>query len=132
VASEEQLDELARQLGVDRRSLPPPGAAAAAAAAPPAEFRLWSEHVDAARLFDAACTQWRYAGMEGVPTGLDYAGVRATGAFGRLPAERRDQVMDDLHWIELGWLAEHRRRAAEQRARGAMAGRPPGPQEPDD
>ena len=32
---------------------------------------------DAARVFAAAGTQWRRAGMTGVPTGLDYAGVEA-------------------------------------------------------
>ena len=35
------------------------------------------ENWDAARAFLAAGTQWRRAGMTGVPTGLDYAGVEA-------------------------------------------------------
>lgn len=117
VASEEQLAELARQLGVPRRGPP-----AHALAAPPAatadevlEFRLWPEHVPAARLFDACSTQWRHAGMDGAPTGLDYAGVRASAAFHRLPADQREQAMDDLQWIELGWLAEYRRRDEQRR-----------------
>lgn len=78
-------------------------------------FHLWAEHVPAAQLFDAACTQWRYAGMDGTPTGLDYAGVRATACFRRLPAAQREQAMDDLHWVELGWLAERRRQQAKRR-----------------
>ena len=32
---------------------------------------------DAVRVFAAVGTQWRRAGMTGVPTGLDYAGVEA-------------------------------------------------------
>jgi hypothetical protein len=31
----------------------------------------------ALELFRAALTQWRYAGISGVPTGLDYQGVEA-------------------------------------------------------
>lgn len=31
----------------------------------------------AVTLFVAAGSQWRFAGMDGVPTGLDYAGVEA-------------------------------------------------------
>lgn len=87
-------------------------------------FHLWPEHLPAAQLFDAACTQWRHAGMDGTPTGLDYAGVRATACFNRLPAGQQEQAMDDLHWIELGWLAEQRRLQARRRQR------PPGPAEP--
>jgi len=38
-------------------------------------FDVLPENWDAARLFVAVGTQWRYAGMAGLPTGLDYAGV---------------------------------------------------------
>ena len=36
------------------------------------------ENEEAVLLFAAAGTQWRRAGMTGIPTGLDYAGVEAT------------------------------------------------------
>lgn len=35
------------------------------------------ENLDAVRAFSAGGTQWRRAGMTGVATGLDYAGVEA-------------------------------------------------------
>ncbi|MBF0165192.1 MAG: DUF1799 domain-containing protein [Magnetococcales bacterium] len=41
------------------------------------EFAVWQENADPARLFFACATQWRLAGMDGIPTGLDYAGVEA-------------------------------------------------------
>ena len=67
-------------------------------------------------LFRAVSTQWRVGGM-GVPTGLDYAGVRAAPAFRRIPRKQREQVFQDLCDIEEGWLgaqAEALRRRAKQ------------------
>jgi len=57
-----------------------PDAMAAALAArqkpePPEDFGIWPENWPAFRVFLAMATQWRYAGMSGVPTGLDYAAL---------------------------------------------------------
>lgn len=51
---------------------------------------------DAVRLYLASQTQWRYAGMNGVRTGLDYAGVEAARRNLRLPrsAFQGVQVME--------------------------------------
>lgn len=40
-------------------------------------FSLWPECVAVWAVWVALQTQWRYAGMGGAPTGLDYAGVTA-------------------------------------------------------
>lgn len=133
MATAEQLDALAAELGVDRHALArrteaardaarqqaqpaQPGAAEPAAR----EFRLWSEHVHAAALFDGCRTQWRRDG-NGSPTGLDYAGVRASPAFRRLPREWRERAFEDLRSIEHGWLRECARLAAAERARRQQA-----------
>lgn len=44
---------------------------------PESGFDLWQENVSSLALFVACSTQWRRAGMSGVPVGLDYAGVDA-------------------------------------------------------
>lgn len=43
------------------------------------------ENWDAVRLFEAAGTQWRRAGMTGIPTGLDLAGAEATARALEIP-----------------------------------------------
>ena len=48
-----------------------------------------------------AQTQWRYAGMPGVPTGFDYAGCRAVAA--ELGLKWR-AVFEGLRVLELEWL----------------------------
>jgi hypothetical protein len=40
-------------------------------------FPVLPENLDAVRLFCAASTQWRRAGMGGVPLGLEYPGLEA-------------------------------------------------------
>ena len=47
---------------------------------------LWPENIPSVLFYLSCETQWRYAGMSNVPTGLDYAGVRAVMA---LPQGRR-------------------------------------------
>lgn len=108
VATEAQLADLAAQLGVDRKSLPS-ATAGAAEEAPLRDFRLWSEHLPAKLLFDGCSTQWRRD--QGMPYGLDYAGVRASPAFHALPAHQREQAMADLQSIEQGWLQGARQRS---------------------
>ena len=39
------------------------------------DYQVLPENWEAANLFLKCCTQWRYAGMAGACTGLDYNGV---------------------------------------------------------
>ena len=54
--------------------------------------------MDAVHLFVAAGTQWRRAGMTGIPTGLDYAGVEA--AARALGAAWTADLLDKLKTME--------------------------------
>ncbi len=51
--------------------------------APPDDDRcvVWPENATALTLFLALSTQWRRAGMDGQPTGLDYAAIPPTAAL---------------------------------------------------
>jgi len=44
------------------------------------EFEVFEQNREIFQVFMAAETQWRYVGLEGVPAGLDYAGVQASAA----------------------------------------------------
>lgn len=55
-------------------------------------MELWPDNVASVGLFLAVETQWRYAGMDGTPTGLDYAGVRAAMRLRGDAAHRFDDV----------------------------------------
>ena len=80
----------------------PPGAAVAlhgqAIAAAPAEIEVHPENWPAVRLFIGLGTQWRRAGMAGVPTGLDYAAIPAVAGMLGLTADedllRRLRVLE--------------------------------------
>lgn len=49
---------------------------------------VWPENWEAVRVFVAMGTQWRRAGMAGVPVALDYAALPAVaGALGIAPSE---------------------------------------------
>lgn len=69
--------------------------------APPV-FHLWPEHLPALALWSDVQTQWR-VGMAG-PTGLDYAGVRASPAFVALRRSKREKVFADLCIMEAAAL----------------------------
>lgn len=47
---------------------------------PEEPYAVWPENWDAVCLFLACGTQWRFAGMTGVPTGLDYGGLQISAA----------------------------------------------------
>lgn len=53
----------------------------AEAAARRRPLEIWPENWDAVTVFLAADTQWRHAGLAGVPVGLDLAGVAAACRF---------------------------------------------------
>jgi hypothetical protein len=81
-------------------------------AAEPAEsadvLELWPEHVPAVELWFAVQTQWRH-GFSG-PTGLDYAGVRASPRFRALPHAMREGVFADVCTMERATLRFWRQR----------------------
>lgn len=54
---------------------PPDVVQAIAAAAPRELLEVWPENETAVLIFCAMGTQWSYAGMGGVPTGLTYASL---------------------------------------------------------
>ena len=64
---------------------------------------LWPCNV---AIWDIWCdlqTQWRH-GMAG-PTGLDYAGVRASPAFRSIPRADREAILADVCVMERSWLS---------------------------
>lgn len=69
------------------------------AARPVEPCRVWSENWDALRLFLAMGTQWRRAGMAGLPLGLDYAVLPIVGGALEIaidaPLLRRLRVLED-------------------------------------
>lgn len=81
-AAQEDARRQAEGLG-----LPPEMAAALVNTAPPEPdpvFGVWPENWDVLRVFLAMATQWRFAGMAGVPSGLDYAALPSVLRFLRL------------------------------------------------
>ena len=77
---------------------------------------LWPENVPAVLLYLACDTQWRYAGMSGVPTGLDYAGVRAVMDLQAVPMEERTRLFSDVQVLEQAQLHVTHQRLARDRA----------------
>ena len=61
------------------------------------------ENWAAVRLFVACATQWRFAGMNGVRTGLDYAGVEAAARMAGI--EVTGDLFDRLRIMERTALA---------------------------
>jgi len=81
-------------------------------------FLVLPEAWPAVTLFLASQTQWRTAGMAGIRTGLDYAGVAVVArAQGK---NFRGELFSDLQSVESGALDELLIQA-ERRAREAKA-----------
>lgn len=81
------------------------------------EFFVWEDNRAAAELFLALSTQWRTAGMDGVPTGLDYAAIPATA---RMRATKMTPALfADIRLMEHAALDAW----AEQRRREPLPGR---------
>lgn len=72
---------------------------------------LWPENVASVDLYLAVETQWQRAGMDGTPTGLDYAGVAAAMQLRGDPPHR----FDDIQVLEREFLAI----LSQQRAKSA-------------
>lgn len=76
------------------------------------DFELFEDNVQSARVFDAMTTQWRRGGMDGIPTGLDYAPLPVVMRLcGVKPSERR-AVFEDVRTMELETLNVMSERAA--------------------
>lgn len=71
-----------------------------AAAERPA-LRVWEENWPVLRLFLAMATQWRHAGMAGLPVGLDYAALPVVAGALELVLDgallRRLRAMEDAY-----------------------------------
>lgn len=78
---------------------------------------LWPENLPAVELYLAAETQWRHAGMNGVPTGLDYAGVRALLDLWPLPAAPDPQAALQALFADLQTLEREHLRVVHDRLR---------------
>jgi hypothetical protein len=82
---------------------------------------LWPANVASVNLYLAADTQWRYAGMDGARTGLDYAGVRALMSLRAIPATDRPALFADLQTLEEAQLRiDYERRQREQAKKPAL------------
>ena len=88
---------------------------------------LWPENVPAVLLYLACDTQWRYAGMNGVPVGLDYAGVRAVMDLQAVPQEERPGLFADLQTLEQAQLQVSHQRLAQERAKQSASAPRPSP-----
>ncbi|MEO5341098.1 MAG: DUF1799 domain-containing protein [Magnetococcus sp. MYC-9] len=64
---------------------------------------VWSENRDPLHLFLLCATQWRHAGMDGMPTGLDYAGVEAAARMAAIPLT--PTLFRDLQTMEAAALS---------------------------
>lgn len=71
-------------------------------AARQAEIEILPEIWPAVGLFAASATQWRRAGMSGIPTGLDYAGVAIVARAQGVALE--DALFEDLQLMEAAAL----------------------------
>lgn len=60
---------------------------------------------DAVLVFESVATQWRRAGMTGVPCGLDYSVLPFALQMRGIPRKQWPQVFDDVRVIEDGALA---------------------------
>jgi len=90
---------------------------------------LWPENLPAVLLYLDCDTQWRYAGLSGAPTGLDYAGVRAAMDLQAIPADQRAALFADLQILERTHLEVAHAKLAKEQAQ--PAGTPgPGPRRP--
>lgn len=76
---------------------------AAAIPRPDPDFDVWPENWDAVRVFRRCETQWRYAGMGAVATGLDYTAVIA--AMNVMQIADPDTTLYRVGLIERGAMA---------------------------
>ena len=69
---------------------------------PPEEFQLYEENCLAFEVFCSCSTQWRFAGMSGVQTGLDYSAVESVMRM--MNIEKTAETFQKVRLIEIGAL----------------------------
>ncbi|WP_157991424.1 DUF1799 domain-containing protein [Caldimonas tepidiphila] len=69
-------------------------------------FHLWPENVEPWRLWGEVQTQWRRAGLDRAPVGLDYAGVLAWLQGRGIRGRRLRRRMQELQVMERAALEE--------------------------
>lgn len=79
---------------------------------PPTEIEVWPDTIRSVLVFDALGSQWIYAGMGGVPTGMVYASVEPVLRVRGVPAEDWSLVFEDIRVMEAAALAEMHRQHA--------------------
>lgn len=77
------------------------------ASGPPIE--VWPDTEQSLLVFDALGSQWIYAGMGGVPTGIVYASIEPVLRVRKVPAEDWSQVFEDIRVMEAAALEEMHR-----------------------
>lgn len=86
------------------------------ASGPPIE--VWPDTEQSILTFDALGSQWIYAGMGGVPTGIVYASIEPVLRVRRVPAEDWALVFEDIRVLEAAALEEmhrqHQKRAQQR------------------
>ena len=69
----------------------------------PEFFEIAPPNARAVRLFAASGSQWKFAGMTGVPIGLDYPGVEAAARM--LGLDMDADLFERIRWMERAALA---------------------------
>ena len=84
----------------------------------PPPIEVWPDTLQSVLVFDALGSQWIYAGMGGVPTGIVYASIEPVLRVLSVPAEDWPVVFDDIREMEAAALAEmhrqHKQRAQQR------------------
>ena len=80
-----------------------------------AEVEVWPDNLHAANVFIAMGTQWVRAGMNGEPTGLNYASLPEIWRRTKVPPAIRDTVFDDLRVMEEAAIRQIRALAAKRK-----------------
>ncbi|GAB0058049.1 hypothetical protein SIID45300_02389 [Candidatus Magnetaquicoccaceae bacterium FCR-1] len=65
-------------------------------------FEVWEENFEPVNLFLLCATQWRRAGMDGIPVGLDYIAVDAAARMAGIVITPR--LFDDVRVMEMAAL----------------------------
>jgi hypothetical protein len=70
------------------------------------DIEVWPDTIQSVLVFDDLGSQWIYAGMGGIPTGLVYASIEPVLRIRGVPAEDWPVVFDDIRVMESAALAE--------------------------
>lgn len=86
------------------------------ASGPPVE--CWTDTLQSVMVFDAFGSQWLYAGMSGVPTGLNYGNYESILRGMGISLDAWEEVFPDIRVLESAALAEmHRQQVLRQQQR---------------